>query len=197
MSPVSSRSLQCRGIQRQDTFPRARESRRSPDFLEVGANISCFVGRRGSTTSGDALAPPGRTEMMRRAAQVMCRAAIARPAAAPMDSMHRTVAAPVRATPLLQSACSRPKRRLFRRAFAGCTRGKATPGVQRARRHLGHHLSRFLRAFNAFLAPDSPFPARSCRRGNSKAPSSGRSTATAGTRWTFRCFFFPLAPVTD
>ena len=166
-------------------------------FFGSGGQHIFFVGGRGSTTSGDAVAPPGRTEMMRRAAQVMCRAAMARPAAAPMDSMHRTVAAPVRATPLLQSACSRPKRRLFRRAFAGCTRGKATPGVQRARRHLGHHLSRFLRAFNAFLAPDSPFPARSCRRGNSKAPSSGRSTATAGTRWTFRCFFFPLAPVTD
>lgn len=45
--------------------------------------------------------------MMRRAAQVMCRAAMAHPAAAPMDSMHRTVAAPVSATPLLKSACSR------------------------------------------------------------------------------------------
>ena len=45
--------------------------------------------------------------MMRRAAQVMCRAAMARPAAAPMDSMHRTVAAQVSATPLLKSACSR------------------------------------------------------------------------------------------
>ena len=193
MSPVSSRSLQCRGIQRQDTFPRARESRRSPDFLEVGANISCFVGRRGSTTSGDALAPPGRTEMMRRARSDV-RAAMARPAARPWTRC--TASRPGACDSPTQSACSRPKRRLFRRAFAGCTRGRRRPGFDR-RRHLGHHLLRFLRALNAFLAPDSPFPSRSSRRGDSKAPSSGRSTATAGTRWTCRCFFVPLAPVTD
>jgi hypothetical protein len=39
--------------------------------------------------------------MMRRAAQVMCRAAMARPAAAPMESMHRNAAAPVSVTPRL------------------------------------------------------------------------------------------------
>ena len=39
--------------------------------------------------------------MMRRAAQVMCRAAMARPAAAPMESLHRNAAAPVSVTPRL------------------------------------------------------------------------------------------------
>ena len=51
--------------------------------------------------------------MMRRAAQVMCRAAMARPAAAPMESMHRNAAAPVSVTPRLNPQHV-PQERLFR-----------------------------------------------------------------------------------
>ena len=57
----SRRALFTLRIQRQDTFPRVA-SRGEVQIFGSGGQIFCFVGRRGSTTSGDALAPPGRTE---------------------------------------------------------------------------------------------------------------------------------------
>jgi len=64
--------------------------------------------------------------MMRRAAQVMCRAAMARPAAAPMESMHRNAAAPVSVTPRLN-----PPARALRKIIPRGGRGFYAGGARR------------------------------------------------------------------